>query len=142
MTMALLSIKNRSDDVFEIISDLFNSSPSSLTQIHIQHMQGAVSRVGENETAFSHRDALCVINIVSKWIDPGESEKNIEWTRALSHALEPYSAGAYINFMSEEGQDRVKAGYSSANYKRLVELKNKYDPGNLFSLNQNIRPSV
>jgi FAD/FMN-containing dehydrogenase len=130
------------DTVCGVISEHFMHAPSFLTQIHIQHMQGAVSRVGEHDTAFSHRDALCVVNIVSKWTDPADSERNIQWSRELARALEPFSSGAYVNFMGDEGQDRVRAGYSSANYKRLVELKNRYDPFNLFSLNQNIRPDA
>ena len=135
-------LKNLNDGCIKEILLYFNKVPSPLTQIHIQHLQGAMSRVGEDETAFSHRSALCVLNIVSKWIDPADNEKNTKWTRDLSAALEPYAAGAYINFMGDEGQDRVKAAYSPKNYNRLVQLKNTYDPANFFSLNQNIRPET
>jgi len=135
-------LKNLNDDCIKVILLYFNKVPSPLTQIHIQHLQGAMGRVREDETAFSHRSALCVLNIVSKWIDPAENEKNIQWTRNLSTALEPYGAGAYVNFMGDEGQDRVRDAYSPGNYKRLIQLKNMYDSTNFFSLNQNIKPET
>jgi len=135
-------LQNINDDCIKEILLYFNKVPSSLTQIHIQHLQGAMNLVGEDETAFSHRSALCVLNIVTKWIDPADNEKNIRWTRDLFRALEPYAVGAYVNFMGDEGQDRVKAAYSPGNYKRLVHLKNLYDPTNFFSLNQNIKPET
>jgi hypothetical protein len=130
------------DNVMKIIIEYFQRVPSPLTQIHIQHMQGAVSRMGEHDTAFSHRNALCVLNIVSKWIDAADSDINIHWTRELSDKLKPYSSGKYINFLGDEGKDAVRAAYSPENYKRLIKLKNKYDPTNFFSMNQNIKPTV
>jgi len=135
-------LKNLNDNCINEILLYFDKVPSPLTQIHIQHLQGAMSRIREDETAFSHRSALCVLNIVSKWINPADNKKNIQWTRDLSAALEPYAVGAYVNFMGDEGQDRVRAAYSPGNYKRLVQLKNTYDPTNFFSLNQNIRPET
>ena len=73
--------------------------------------------------------------------DPANNEKTISWTKSYWDALHPYSAGgAYVNFMMDEGEERVKATYGD-NYKRLVEIKTKYDPGNLFRVNQNIRPA-
>lgn len=135
-------LKNLDDDVMKKILWYFNKVPSPLTQIHIQHLQGAMGRVKEDETAFSHRSALCVLNIVSKWIDLAASEINIQWTHDLSKTLEPYAAGAYVNFMGDEGQERVKAAYSTENYNRLIQLKNRYDPSNFFSLNQNIKPGA
>jgi FAD/FMN-containing dehydrogenase len=135
-------LQSLDDTVMDLIVEYFHRTPSPLTQIHIQHLQGAVSRVGEDETAFSHRDALCVINLVSKWTDAADSETNIQWTRDFANQLEPHSVGAYVNFMGAEGHDRVRAAYSPATYTRLVELKNKFDPMNFFCLNQNIRPTV
>lgn len=130
------------DKVMEIIIEYFNNTPSPMTQIHIQHMQGAVCRRGENETAFSHRNALCVLNIVSKWNDPSDDVENINWTRELSDSLKPFSSGVYVNFLGDEGENAVKAAYDPLNFRRLVALKNKYDPANLFSLNQNIKPTA
>jgi hypothetical protein len=135
-------LQSLEDTLIDLIIEHFSRTPSQLTQIHIQHLQGAVSRVGEDETAFSHRDALCVINLVSKWTEAADSETNMQWTRDFAHQLEPHSVGTYINFMAAEGHDRVRAAYSPETYTRLVELKKKFDPANFFSLNQNIRPTV
>jgi hypothetical protein len=134
-------LRSLDDTVIDLIIEYFSTIPSPLTQIHVQHLGGAVSRVGEHETAFSHRDALCVINLVSKWTEASESGANIAWTRDLANRLEPYSSGTYINFMGAEGQDRVRAAYNPVTYEKLVALKNKFDPDNFFSLNQNIRPT-
>lgn len=133
-------LRSLDDTLIELIIEYFNTIPSPLTQIHVQHLGGAVSRVGEHKTAFSHRDALCVINLVSKWTDPSMSGTNIAWTRDFANRLEPHSSGTYVNFMGAEGQDRVRAAYNPGTYEKLVKLKNKFDPGNFFSLNQNIRP--
>jgi FAD/FMN-containing dehydrogenase len=135
-------LRTLDDKVMEIIIENFNNTPSPMTQIHIQHMQGAVCRRGENETAFSHRNALCVLNIVSKWMDPSDAGENIKWTRELSDSLKPFSSGVYVNFLGDEGENAVRAAYSPLNYRKLVALKNKYDPTNFFSLNQNIKPTA
>lgn len=129
------------DALIDMIIDHFHRVPSPLTQIHIQHMQGAVSAVGEHDTAFGNRSVLGVMNIVSKWFDPRESEENIAWTRALALALKPFSSGSYVNFMADEGREGAGSAYGTAHYKRLAALKKKYDPDNFFSLNQNIKPA-
>jgi FAD/FMN-containing dehydrogenase len=80
---------------------------------------------------------------VGIWEDPAADAPNIRWARALWERMQPFSAGgAYINYMGEEGEDRVRAAYSPATYARLVALKNTYDPANMFRLNQNIKPTV
>lgn len=105
---------------------------------------GASARVGEDETAFSHRQAAYAINITSAWEDPLESERNIQWVRDLWASLKPFTTGGvYVNFLDgEDGQARVRATYGDAKYQRLVALKNKYDPSNFFRLNQNIKPTT
>jgi hypothetical protein len=117
---------------------------SPLTVMVGFQMGGAIRNIGEDETAFSHRDASYSFGIVSGWRDPGESERHIGWTRGFWEALEPFSAGgAYVNFLShDDGEDRVKAAYGAEKYRRLVEVKNRYDPTNFFRLNQNIKPSA
>ncbi len=96
----------------------------------------------KNDTAWNYRDAKYAMVIVGIDPDPANSEKITAWTKEYWEALHPYSAGgAYINFMMDEGDTRVKATYGK-NYKKLVKLKNKYDPGNFFRVNQNIKPSV
>jgi FAD/FMN-containing dehydrogenase len=111
--------------------------------VHIYPIDGAPQRIGKDETAFSYRDASFSTVVAGMWPDPADNEKNIAWVRHYFEALHPHSSGgAYVNFMSDdEGQDRVKASYRD-NYQRLVEVKNKYDPTNLFHVNQNIKPTV
>ena len=102
-----------------------------------------MSRVGEDETAFGHRNWPYNFLVTSIWTDPAEAESNIQWTRQLFEAMQPFLAEAvYVNYLGEEGEDRIVAAYGTAKYKRLVALKRKYDPGNLFRLNQNIRPNA
>ncbi len=114
--------------------------PTMQSSIHIYPVNGAAARVGKNDTAWSYRDATWAQVIVGVDPDPANNDKIIKWTKDYWEALHPYSAGgAYINFMMEEGTDRIKATYRD-NYERLVEVKNKYDPQNLFKVNQNIKP--
>ena len=97
----------------------------------------------EDATAFGHRAAPFVLNIVGEWTDPGETDRHIAWAREFSKAIQPYSTGSpYINFLGDEGEGRIRAAYGEKKYMRLVALKNKYDPKNFFRLNQNIRPSA
>lgn len=132
-----------SDDLIDTIVDHASRIKSPQAVIAGFHLGGAVSRVDEDATAYSHRDAAYSLIINCAWIDPEESEKNIKWTRAFWEALQPFSSGgAYVNFQSrDEGEDRVKATYGTAKYKRLSELKQKYDPMNFFRMNQNIKPT-
>ena len=109
--------------------------------MHLYPIDGAAHKVGKNETAFSYRDARYSQVIVGVDPDPANNEKIIAWTKDYWSALHPFSAGgAYVNFMMEEGHDRVKDSYRD-NYARLVEVKTKYDPTNLFRVNQNVRPA-
>jgi len=132
-----------SDGAVETILEYAGRISSPLSQIHIQQLQGAVSRVGEADTAFSHRNAAFVVNIVSKWHKAAEAEKHIQWTRELAASLTPFATGGvYVNFLGEEGDSRVRAAYGPKKYQRLSELKKKYDPENFFRLNQNIEPAL
>jgi FAD/FMN-containing dehydrogenase len=116
--------------------------PTPLTTMHIYPINGAAHRVGRNDTPWNYRDATWAQVIVGVDPDPANNEKIISWTKEYWDALHPYSAGgAYVNFLMEEGQDRIRATYGD-NYERLVRIKNKYDPTNLFRVNQNIKPTV
>jgi hypothetical protein len=103
---------------------------------------GAVARVGEHDTAFSHRSTPFDIDIFGIWTDPRESDRHLKWGREFGAALQPFSRGVYINEMGSEGDERIRAAYNAANYARLVELKNRYDPTNFWRMNQNIKPTV
>jgi hypothetical protein len=104
-------------------------------------INGACHRVGENDTAFAHRDSAFSLVISGSWKDPADNDKNTAWVRNYYDALRPYSdEGGYINFMSADDQDRAPSNYG-ANYRRLREIKARYDPTNLFRLNQNVLPA-
>jgi FAD/FMN-containing dehydrogenase len=131
-----------SDAAIDTILAHFTGVPSPQTVMHIEHLGDALSRVDANETAFAHRGWPYNLLITSMWTEPADAEKNIHWTRQFWEALQPFAAEAvYVNFLSSEGEDRVKAAYG-AHYEQLVALKNKYDPTNFFRLNQNIKPTV
>src|ERR1700719_2208230 len=116
--------------------------PTMHSTMHLYPINGAAARVSKNETAWSYRDANWAQVMVGVDPDPANREKITKWTKDYFDALHPYSAGgAYVNFMMDEGEDRVKATYG-ANYERLVEIKAKYDPQNLFRVNQNIKPAT
>jgi len=115
--------------------------PTWKSTMHLYPIDGAPSRVSEDSTAWAYRDANWAQVMVGVDPDPANKEKLIRWTKDYHDALRPYSAaGAYVNFMMDEGEDRVKATYGD-NYQRLVAIKDKYDPQNLFRVNQNIKPS-
>lgn len=108
--------------------------------VHIYPINGASHRVAPDATAFAYRDATFATVIAGMWPDPTDNEANVEWVRDYYEATAPLSEeGGYVNFMAGDDQDRIKANYKG-NYERLVQIKRKYDPDNLFHLNQNIKP--
>ena len=108
---------------------------------HIYSINGAVHRVAREDTAFPYRDATFAVVIAGAWPDPADNEKNMKWVRDYYEAIAPYSeAGGYINFQDADDQARIRANYGP-NYERLAELKRKWDPENVFHLNQNIKPA-
>jgi FAD/FMN-containing dehydrogenase len=116
--------------------------PTMQSTMHLYPIDGAPHRVGRHETAFSYREANWSAVFYGVDPDPANNERITEWAKEYWAALHPYSAGgAYVNFMMDEGQERVKATYRD-NYERLVAIKNEYDPTNLFRVNQNIKPTA
>lgn len=114
--------------------------PAVNSTVHIYPINGACHRVAPEATAFAYRDASFATVIAGMWPDPSANEANTAWVRDYYDATAPHSEeGGYINFMADDDQDRIRANYKT-NYDRLVEVKRKYDAGNLFHLNQNIRP--
>jgi len=115
--------------------------PTAHSTMHMYPINGAAQRVGKNDTPWVYRDANWAQVMVGVDPDPANKEKITKWTKDYYDAIHPFSAGgAYINFMMDEGQDRVKASYGD-NYDKLVIIKSKYDPNNLFRVNQNIKPT-
>ncbi|MCK0159561.1 FAD-binding oxidoreductase [Allomuricauda sp. F6463D] len=118
-----------------------SSIPTPLSQMHLYPLSGAASRVGAEDTPWAYRDAKYAGVYIGVDPNPENAAKITDWCKGYQEALHPYSAGgAYSNFMMEEGQERIKASYKH-NYERLVRIKSTYDAHNLFSVNQNIRPS-
>lgn len=116
--------------------------PTGHSTMHMYPINGAAQRVGNTDTAFSYRDAVFAGVIVGVDPDPKNKEKITSWTKKYFDALHPHSSGgAYVNFMMEEGQERVKASFRD-NYDRLATIKKKYDPTNFFRVDQNIRPAA
>ena len=118
--------------------------PSPMVLIAIWHYGGAMTRIEEDKTAFRGRKNNFLFSVDGVWSDPEETPKVVAYSRNFLASLDAYShGGSYLNFagLGEEGEALVKAAYGP-NYERLVALKNKYDPTNLFHLNQNIKPTV
>jgi len=116
--------------------------PTMWSTMHLYPVNGAAQRVGKNDTAYSFREAVFAEVIVGVDPDPANASKITEWCKGYYDALHPYSSGgAYVNFMMDEGQERVQASFRD-NYARLATIKKKYDPTNFFRVNQNIKPAT
>ncbi|RTR06559.1 FAD-binding oxidoreductase [Halomonas nitroreducens] len=132
-----------SDAAIEAIVDSFaDDVPSPFAAIAIEHLGGAVGRVEPQDTAFAHRHAQYSVLVLRMWQDPADSSANIAWGRRCFHAAAPFlDEGAYVNYLADEGEARVRAAYGG-NYERLAALKRRYDPANRFRFNQNIPAST
>jgi FAD/FMN-containing dehydrogenase len=130
------------DDLIDVIAEHAFACSSPRSYAVMFHLGGAVSRVLEADTAFGNRHASHAITLDGVWRS-GEDygERDIAWTRGFFAALDSYHDGVYVNFLGgDEGPDRIRDAYGTAVYDRLVELKTRYDPDNVFHHNQNIRP--
>jgi FAD/FMN-containing dehydrogenase len=131
-----------SDEAIDMHIKYGTQLPTLLSTMHLYPINGAAARVSKKETAWNYRSATWAMVIAGVDPDPANNDKISKWAREYWEALHPYSAGgAYVNFMMEEGEDRVKATYGD-HYEKLAAIKAKYDPDNLFRVNQNIRPKV
>jgi FAD/FMN-containing dehydrogenase len=127
-------------DTFLDRAPVLTEAGAPFTQMVIFRVGQGVTAVPEDATAFSHRDAEYLFHPISLWSDPIDDERMIEANRAFAEAMRPFGSGAaYLNFTPET--DRVRDAYGELTYERLVSLKDRYDPGNLFRMNQNIEPS-
>ena len=132
------------DEAIEAMARDYASCPSPMSKVIIEHFHGAVARVSVEATAVPHREDGYNFLIASVWTDPATTDENISWTRAAFESVQPYAAARrYVNYLAgdDSGEDPVRSAYGP-NYDRLVELKAKYDPDNLFHLNFNIAPRV
>jgi FAD/FMN-containing dehydrogenase len=132
-------IKDLTDPMIDVHLKHGPSITTVHSAMHIYPVSGAVHRLGKDETAFSYRDANYVHVLAAVYPDPADAEKNKTWVRQYWDELHPHSAGgAYVNFLMDEGNERIEATYRD-NYKRLAAIKKKYDPTNFFRMNQNIK---
>jgi FAD/FMN-containing dehydrogenase len=131
-----------SDEVVATIDEFMSRRPSPVNEFDLHHMGGAIGRVGDQDTAFSGRDAPFMYNVIAIWDDPDGDAANQHWSREFAAALDAYSPSEqYVNFLGDAAPaSQVQAAYGANRYARLQALKRRYDPGNLFHLNQNIRP--
>jgi FAD/FMN-containing dehydrogenase len=139
-----LYLNDLTDSAIEIIADCAENRSSPSTMVFVQHLGGAVRRVPPGETAFHAREAAFVMNFMGDWRDPRETPRHVAWVRDAWNRLAPHGTGSvYLNYLGREERDAdtlVRSAFGS-NYDRLVEVKTKYDPTNLFQLNQNIKPA-
>ncbi len=135
-------LKELSDEAIAKHLEHASRLPTGHSTTHMYPINGAAHRVGKSDTAFSYRDANWALVIVGVDPDPANKDKITKWCKDYFDAVHPYSAGgAYVNFMMEEGQERIKAAFRD-NYDRLAAIKKKYDPTNFFRVNQNIKPAA
>ena len=131
------------DETIDTLLTQHAAGQAPVRELHLHHCGGAMARVPTAATAFAHRDAAYVLNIIARSPDRAGFAEHVGWARATHQAMDPSSTGGgYVNFTSDAGQDTVRASYPPDTYARLVAAKDRYDPTNLFHLNQNIRPSA
>jgi FAD/FMN-containing dehydrogenase len=135
-------LRHLSDSAIETLVEFVSQVPSAVSAVGLQRMSGVASRVPPTDTAFAHRAAQYDFLVLSQWSEAADSARNIEWTKALFEAMQPYlEKSVYVNNLGDEGPERVRAAYGG-NYSRLVAVKRTYDPDNLFRANQNIDPDA
>lgn len=136
------NFRELSDGVIGCLLEFAGKLPSPECEIAFAQLGGQINRVAPEATAYAHRDVKYVLNVHGRWQKPGDDQKCIAWARALFNATTPYATGGvYVNFLTGEETDRIRGAYGP-NYDRMVQLKKKFDPTNLFSLNQNVKPTA
>ena len=136
-------LSSLSDEAIRTMIDCFAKCPTPMGQMLLEHFHGAVTRVGVTDTAFPHRAPGYNLIVLSEWMDPKDNDACIAWARDSYTAMQPFmGSGRYVNYLGDdEPGDPVAAAYGP-NYRRLQQLKAKYDPENFFHMNQNIRPQA
>lgn len=131
------------DEVIRIMVEQFSHCPSTMSSIFLENLHGAATRIDPTATAFPHRSEGFNLVIISQWMNPDDSDANIAWARDTYNALEPFMINrVYVNYIGDdESLATVKAAFGP-NYDRLQALKDRYDPENIFHLNQNVPPSA
>ena len=131
-----------SDEAIDTMIDCFARCPAPMGALLLEHFHGAATRVGVSDTAFPHRANGFNLLVLSEWVEPAHTERCIEWARKTYAAMEPFMApGRYVNYLADDEPGDPTAAAYGPNYRRLQQLKAKYDPSNFFHVNQNIRPA-
>jgi hypothetical protein len=125
----------------DAILSAYSGVPNEMCELHIHHLGGAMGRVAADATAFGTRDQEFILNVIARTPTADGFDGAVQWARTVTTALPP-DAPSYVNFTGEASADRVRAAYPAPTYARLVAVKDRYDPSNLFRLNQNIPPST
>ena len=133
-------LKNLSDECIGEILSYAARLPHGESEVFIPHMEGAPARIDPLSTAFPHRNTPFLLNIHTRWRDVADDDRCLDWAREFHDATRPFSQGVYVNFLSEEGKDRVREAYTTEVWDRLVRVKKAWDPENVFRMNQNIPP--
>lgn len=128
--------------VAETILSYLTSSSASMAVAQLRVLGGAMARVAVDATAFAHRRSRIMVNVAALYNQPEEKQTHEAWVTEFSEALRQTDDGAYVNFIGDEGEERIRAAYPGATWDRLAAIKARYDPTNLFRLNQNIQPAV
>ena len=132
-----------SDESLEAALEALRNAPSPMSMVQFRPFGGAFNRPGANTTAFAHRDAKLMVTALGLWLDPNENrETYADWVDGLWTKVRHHQSGVYCNFVANEGAERVRDAYPGASYAKLAVVKAKYDPENVFSFNQNIRPAA
>jgi FAD/FMN-containing dehydrogenase len=134
-----------SDSAIDKLAEHGAARPGPMCQLLMEPMGGAIAKIPDGETALGRRDVPWCYHAIGLWMEPGQEaeDAHVAWARKLADDLAPDTTdGVYLNYTSDEGEDRVRSSYGPETYAKLVELKDRYDPGNMFHLNQNIRPSI
>ena len=128
------------DEAIKVILNAVRTLPSPECEVFIAHVGGAMARVAADATAWPNRAAHFIMNVHTRWRDRAQDPACVAWARQLFQATAPFASGSvYVNFMPDDENDRIEKAYG-VNYRRLAEIKGRYDPDNLFRMNQNIRP--
>jgi hypothetical protein len=128
--------------VAETIVEHLRASTARMAAAEIRVLGGAMARVSAEATAFAHRNSRIMVNVAAMYERPGESVVHEPWGMEFAEALRQDDGGAYVNFLGEEGEARVRQAYPGTTWERLTAIKGRYDPTNLFHLNQNVPPGA
>jgi FAD/FMN-containing dehydrogenase len=129
------------DTTVDALVTSYSEAPNAMSELHIHHLGGAMGRVSADATAFGTRDREYILNTVARTSDANNFDAVVQWARSACAALGP-NAASYVNFTGDSSEESVRASYPAATYARLASVKARYDPTNLFRLNQNIRPAA